>query len=67
MVNIFTLQVAYIFLDLVCSVNVVAITTGENYSFIISSKSGFHISGPSMFSICSNHFNWGKLYFYDFL
>ena len=50
-----------IFLDLVCSLYVVTITIGVTYSFMISSISGFHISRPSMFSICSNHFNFGKL------
>ena len=52
---------ASIFLDLAGSVYVDTIKTEGNYSFMISSKSGFHISGPSMFSICSNQYNWGKL------
>ena len=48
-----------IFLDLVCSVYVVTITIGVTYSFMISFKSGFHMSRPSMFSLCSDHFNFG--------
>ena len=35
---------------------VVTITNGVNFSFMISFKIGFHISGPSMFSACSNYY-----------
>ena len=48
----FPLKLAFIFLDLVCSEYVVNITTGVNCCFMISYKSGFNISGPSMFCIC---------------
>ena len=58
----FPLKVASIFLDLVCSIYVVTNKTEVNYSFMSSSKSGFQISGPSMFSTNSNHYDWGKLY-----
>ena len=37
-------------MDSVCSVYVVTNTIEVNYCFMISSKSGFHILGPSMFS-----------------
>ena len=60
---LFPLKVASIFFDLVCSVYVVTNTTEVHYSFMITSKSGFHIPGPSMFSMCSSHYTWGKLYF----
>ena len=30
---------------------------------MISSKSGFHISVPSMVGICSNQYKWSNLYF----
>ena len=56
----FPLKVAFIFWDLLFSVYAVTIETGVNYSFMISYKSGFHISGPSMSYICSNQYNWGK-------
>ena len=46
---------------------VVTNTTGVSYIFMISSKRSFHISTPIMFSICSNHYNLGKLQFFDFL
>ena len=52
-----------VFLDLECLVYGVTITTGVTYSFIILSKSGLHIAIPSMFCICNNQYNWGKLYF----
>ena len=41
----FPLKMAFTFLDLVCSVYVVTNTTRKNYSFMISSKLGFHIFG----------------------
>ena len=52
---------ASIFLDLVCSVHVVTITNGVNYSFMICFKSGFDIHGPIfmvfifMDLVCSVH------------
>ena len=62
---------ASIFLDLVFAVYVVTNATEVNYSYMISSTSGpsmfstfsnyynwgklYHISGPSMFSICSGN------------
>ena len=55
----FPLNVASTFLDLVCLVHVVTIST----LVMISSKSGFHISRRSMFSICSNRYNWGNIKF----
>ena len=42
---LFPLKVASIFFDLVCSVYVVTNTTEVHYSFMITSKSGFHIPG----------------------
>ena len=58
----FPLKVASIFIDLVCSVQIVSLTTGVNYSFRIYFKSGFHISWPNKFSICRNHYNWDNIY-----
>ena len=55
LVEIFPPKVASIFLDLVCLVYAVTITTGLNCSFVISSKKGFHNSGLRMFSTYSNH------------
>ena len=53
-------------LDFVCLVDIGTIAKGVRYSFMISSKSGFHISGPSMFSLCSNHYNYDvMIYFID--
>ena len=63
----FPLQVASIFLDLVCSVYVVTILTSIYYGFMISFESGFHISGPGLFSIYSYHTDEDLLWFYDFL
>ena len=51
MVKRLPLKVASIFQDLVCSVYVVTITTGVNYSFTISFKSGFYF--PDL--IFANH------------
>ena len=38
-----------------------------NLSFMISSKIGLLISGPSMSNICSSQLNWDEQNFYDFL
>ena len=57
----FLLKVASTFLDLVCSVHIVPITTE------VSFKSGLHIfSGTSMFSTYSDQYNWGMIFFCGF-
>ena len=47
----FPLKLASMYLDLECSVHIEMITNRVDYTFFLS---GFHISGPSIFSLCSN-------------